>query len=346
MNSFRAAGVSAILDWAEEEDLLAFARPTPALSRKPVVSSGSGSGSADEADAAVASLLKASSGDAVASLDDTAALRSGSRDSLKGSTSAASAPVSAVTPLGGESILTSGVTTRVYSHASEEDCDKHLAAYINAVDTAATLPSQGFAAIKLTAGEASGRLFRWVAFFTGSKNAMKGAGFFLGGLLLDLLGFRAALWAMAAALLLVLAGVVLALPPLMLQTHSTPVLRALLQAGDAVALLSPWQVHGELAAGRLLALPVPLQLLGRRLASRSVPAARLAQLLRSVHARLHVLSAIARCMECTHTALQAHKVGSSTPYIIHTYMHAYMYMYMHTLRCHSNHTDAGEPPLS
>ena len=35
-------------------------------------------------------------------------------------------------------------------------------------------------AIKLTAGEASGRLFHWVAWFTGSKNAMKGAGFFLG----------------------------------------------------------------------------------------------------------------------------------------------------------------------
>ena len=34
-------------------------------------------------------------------------------------------------------------------------------------------------AIKLTAGDASGRLFRWVAWFTGSKNAMKGFGFFL-----------------------------------------------------------------------------------------------------------------------------------------------------------------------
>ena len=39
-------------------------------------------------------------------------------------------------------------------------------------------------AIKLTAGGASGRLFKWVAWFTGSKNAMKGLGFFFGGLLL------------------------------------------------------------------------------------------------------------------------------------------------------------------
>jgi glyceraldehyde-3-phosphate dehydrogenase/erythrose-4-phosphate dehydrogenase len=36
-------------------------------------------------------------------------------------------------------------------------------------------------AIKLTAGSAEGQLFRWVAFFTCSKNAMKGVDFFLGG---------------------------------------------------------------------------------------------------------------------------------------------------------------------
>ncbi len=54
-------------------------------------------------------------------------------------------------------------------------------------------------AIKRTAGAASGRLFKWAAFFTGSKNAMKGAGFFLGRLLLEAMGFRGALWAMAAA---------------------------------------------------------------------------------------------------------------------------------------------------
>jgi hypothetical protein len=67
-------------------------------------------------------------------------------------------------------------------------------------------------AIKLTAGDASGRLFRLVAFFTGSKNAMKGVGFFAGGLLLEMLGFRGALLGMAAALALILAGVVLSLP--------------------------------------------------------------------------------------------------------------------------------------
>jgi predicted MFS family arabinose efflux permease len=70
-------------------------------------------------------------------------------------------------------------------------------------------------AIKLTAGSASGRLFRWVAWFTGSKNAMKGVGFFAGGLLLEALGFQGALWAMAALLATVLAGVLAFVPPLM-----------------------------------------------------------------------------------------------------------------------------------
>ena len=53
-------------------------------------------------------------------------------------------------------------------------------------------------AVKFAAAEESARLFRWTAWFTGSKNAVKGAGFFVGGALLDLVGFRAGLWALAA----------------------------------------------------------------------------------------------------------------------------------------------------
>jgi predicted MFS family arabinose efflux permease len=97
-------------------------------------------------------------------------------------------------------------------------------------------------AIKLTAGEASGRLFRWVAFFTGSKNAMKGAGFFLGGLLLDVLGFRGALWAMAVALLLVLAGVVFALPPLMGKAKASASAKEFFAKDRAVNLLAAARV--------------------------------------------------------------------------------------------------------
>lgn len=55
--------------------------------------------------------------------------------------------------------------------------------------------------------DTSSALLRWVAALTGSKNALKGAGFFLGGVLLDGLGFTGALWGMAAALAMVWAAV-------------------------------------------------------------------------------------------------------------------------------------------
>ena len=55
-------------------------------------------------------------------------------------------------------------------------------------------------------------LMRWVAILTGSKNALKGAGFFLGGVLLMALGFRGANVAMAAALGTALVASFLLLP--------------------------------------------------------------------------------------------------------------------------------------
>ncbi len=55
-------------------------------------------------------------------------------------------------------------------------------------------------------------LFRWVAVLTGSKNALKGAGFFVGGLLLSLFAFRGALLVMAAGVLVVLLFVLARLP--------------------------------------------------------------------------------------------------------------------------------------
>lgn len=74
-------------------------------------------------------------------------------------------------------------------------------------------------AIKVTQAAAkeqdNGQLFKWVAWFTGSKNAMKGFGFFLGGVLLQTLGFQGSLWLMAGLLAVVLLGVVTSLPTMM-----------------------------------------------------------------------------------------------------------------------------------
>ncbi|WP_305856429.1 organoarsenical effux MFS transporter ArsJ [Balneatrix alpica] len=52
----------------------------------------------------------------------------------------------------------------------------------------------------LVPAQAQGQLYRWIALLTGSKNALKGAGFFLGGLLLALFGFQGAILSMALAL--------------------------------------------------------------------------------------------------------------------------------------------------
>ena len=67
-------------------------------------------------------------------------------------------------------------------------------------------------AVKLLAPTEDGGLFRWVAALTGSKNAVKGFGFFLGAALLGLAGFKAAVWGMAAVLAVILIAVVLFLP--------------------------------------------------------------------------------------------------------------------------------------
>ena len=67
-------------------------------------------------------------------------------------------------------------------------------------------------AVKLLAPSKDGGLFRWVAALTGSKNAVKGLGFFLGAALLGLAGFKPAVWGMAALLTIILISVVLFLP--------------------------------------------------------------------------------------------------------------------------------------
>jgi hypothetical protein len=55
-------------------------------------------------------------------------------------------------------------------------------------------------------------LFRWVALLTGSKNAVKGVGFFLGAALLALAGFKGAVWGMAGVLAMILAAIWLFMP--------------------------------------------------------------------------------------------------------------------------------------
>ena len=93
-------------------------------------------------------------------------------------------------------------------------------------------------AIKATSDQGSGQLFRWVAWFTGSKNATKGVGFFVGGLLLQLIGFRPALWLMAAVLALVLLGVLASLPRQLGRAKASKSFRELFAKTRAINLMA------------------------------------------------------------------------------------------------------------
>jgi MFS family permease len=63
-------------------------------------------------------------------------------------------------------------------------------------------------AVKLVVPDGEeGALYRWVAILTGSKNALKGVGFFLGGLLLSVIGFQPALLVLAVMIAFALAMV-------------------------------------------------------------------------------------------------------------------------------------------
>ncbi|MDA9975568.1 organoarsenical effux MFS transporter ArsJ [Alphaproteobacteria bacterium] len=85
-------------------------------------------------------------------------------------------------------------------------------------------------------------LFKWVAVLTGSKNALKGVGFFLGGLLLSTMGFVLGLWLMAACLALVLLASISLLPHDMSKGKSKTKVSALFSKSQAINLLSAARV--------------------------------------------------------------------------------------------------------
>jgi len=93
-------------------------------------------------------------------------------------------------------------------------------------------------AIKATADGGTGQLFRWVAWFTGSKNTMKGIGFFVGGLLLETLGFRPALWLMAAVLAVALVGGTTTLPRALGKAQASKSFRELFARTRAINLMA------------------------------------------------------------------------------------------------------------
>jgi len=94
-------------------------------------------------------------------------------------------------------------------------------------------------AIKLVVpANADGALFKWVAILTGSKNALKGVGFFLGGALLTTVGFAGGLWIMVGGLLVVLALSVVFLHQEMGKSKIKAPFKAIFSKTPAINLLS------------------------------------------------------------------------------------------------------------
>ena len=104
------------------------------------------------------------------------------------------------------------------------------------------------------------QLFQWVAILTGSKNALKGVGFFLGGLLLTSVGFNAAVGAMAAGLFVAFL-LTLVLPGEIGRMKRKPAFSALFSKSQGINDLSlaRFFLFGARDVWFVVALPVFLQ---------------------------------------------------------------------------------------
>lgn len=115
--------------------------------------------------------------------------------------------------------------------------------------------------IKLLLPEArQGTLYKWVALLTGSKNALKGVGFFLGGALLAGIGFRGALLLMATLLALIWLCSLSLLKKDLGKARAKPKFRELLSKSRAINVLSAARMFlfGARDVWFVVALPVYL----------------------------------------------------------------------------------------
>ncbi len=111
-------------------------------------------------------------------------------------------------------------------------------------------------AVKTVAGD--GSLFRLVAILTGSKNALKGVGFFAGAALLSAVGYDGALWTMAGALAVTVTALLIFLNEDIGKSKKKPPLRSVLSKSPAINRLSAARffLFGSRDIWFVVALPV------------------------------------------------------------------------------------------
>lgn len=115
--------------------------------------------------------------------------------------------------------------------------------------------------IKLLVPDAQqGTLYKWVAILTGSKNALKGVGFFLGGALLAVLGFAGAVLTMAGVLAVIWIASLFLLKKDLGKAKAKPKFRDILSKSRAINILSAARLFlfGARDVWFVVALPVYL----------------------------------------------------------------------------------------
>jgi len=114
-------------------------------------------------------------------------------------------------------------------------------------------------AIKLLVPKGNeGKLYQWVAVLTGSKNTLKGVGFFLGGLLLSSLGFKGAITLMASLLACVWVFSLIALKEELGKAKNKPKFTDILSKSSSINILSAARMFlfGARDVWFVVALPV------------------------------------------------------------------------------------------
>jgi len=114
------------------------------------------------------------------------------------------------------------------------------------------------ASVKSITKEGDANLFKWVAILTGSKNTLKGVGFFLGAFLMQVIGFRSAVMVLAVALLIVLIITMFLLPREIGKAKTKPKFTAVFSKKPAINWLSAARffLFGSRDVWFVVALPV------------------------------------------------------------------------------------------
>jgi predicted MFS family arabinose efflux permease len=115
--------------------------------------------------------------------------------------------------------------------------------------------------IKTLASDTDGTLYKWVTLLTGSKNALKGVGFFMGAILLEVVGFSNAMWLMAGMLSVALVASLLFLDSSLGKAKNKPKFSEMFSQSPTINWLSAARLFlfGARDLWFVVALPIYLQ---------------------------------------------------------------------------------------